>query len=347
MKALYLLFAFVPISFALKLSGASALLVFAASALAILPLAKLMGEATEELSLLSSATMGAFLNATFGNATELIIAVFAIKEGLLELVKASITGSIIGNLLLVLGLSMFFGGLKHKEQSFNREIAGVQATMLLIAIIGLVVPSIFTHADGNSAQLLSDGVAGLLLLVYIFGLIFTFFTHKHLFDAAEEYSSENIQPKWSRQKAFLILAVSAVFVAFESEILTSVVEEITQVLGLTELFIGVVVIAVIGNAAEHGSAVVMAMKNKMDLSIGIATTSSTTQIALFVVPVLVFASMLLGNPLLLVFNVFELVTIIAAVLMVNLIASDGKCNWLEGAQLLVVYLIFVVAFYFI
>ncbi len=346
MNPFYFLLVFVPVSVALKLGGASELLIFATSALAILPLAKLMGDATEELSLLSSATVGAFLNATFGNATELIIAAFAIKEGLLELVKASITGSIIGNLLLVLGLSMLLGGIKHREQAFNREVAGVQATMLLIAIIGLVVPSIFSHADGNSAQLLSDGVAVLLLIVYVLGLVFTFVTHKHLFDATEEYSAEHIQARWSRRKALSVLAVSTIFVALESEILTGVVEEITELLGLTELFIGVVVIAIIGNAAEHGSAVAMAMKNKMDLSIGIATTS-TTQIALFVVPMLVFAGILLGNPLLLVFNVFELVAIVSAVLLVNLIASDGKCNWLEGAQLLVVYLILVVAFYFI
>jgi Ca2+:H+ antiporter len=282
----------VPLAIILEYVHASAALVFVASAAAIIPLAHLMGIATEELAARTGPTFGGLMNATLGNAAELIIGIFALRAGLIELVKASLTGSIIGNLLLILGLSMFVGGLRNETQKFNRQAAGMNVALLVLAAVGLVVPALFD------------------------------FTH----------------PRGA-------LVVATVFVAWLSEILVGATEETIAVFGVSELFLGVIVIPLVGNAAEHGAAVMMAAKNKMDLSFSIAVGSST-QIALFVAPLMVFISLVFGNPMNLAFTAFEVGAVALSVGVVTVIALDGESNWLEGAQLLAVYIILAAAFYF-
>jgi len=333
----------------LEVGGAKGVLIFATSALAILPLAYFMGLATEELGKHSGPGLGGLLNATFGNATELIIALSAIRAGpaLFPIIKASLTGSIIGNVLLVLGLSMLFGGIRFRKQVFSREVAGTRSTMLALAVIALVMPSLYAFSvqsdDGEPALLgpLSLWISLILLLAYLFGLVFSLHTHKDIFNPMEEGERAN----WTRKKALLILIGSAIFVALESEFLVGSIESSIQYLNLNELFIGVIVIAIIGNAAEHGTAIIMAWKNKMDLSVGIATNSSI-QIALFVAPILVFASSLTGNQMNLAFEIFELIAIALSVVIVSMVSSDGESNWYEGAMLIMVYAILAIGFFF-
>ena len=345
------LLVFVPISIIAELAHLSPLAIFITSCLAIIPLAGLMGKATEELAARMGPGIGGLLNATFGNAAELIITLFAIKRGLLEMVKASITGSIVGNVLLVLGLSVLLGGFKFRTQNLDARGAGAHATMLVMAVIGLMVPALFLYstpqpigADNPHVEYLSLWVAGILIGVYIAGLAFSLITHRDLFGAVAE--AEEHHPEWSLKKAFAVLLVATAFTALASEFLVGSVEAVTKTLGLTELFIGVIIIPIIGNAAEHGTAVMMAQRNKMDLALGIAVGSST-QIALFVAPVLVFVSLLMGHPMTFIFNRFELVAIGFAVLIANFISQDGETQWIEGVHLLAAYLIIALAFFYV
>ncbi len=336
---------FVPVTLAAHFLHLSPLLVFLLSAVAIIPLAKFIGEATEELAVHTGPALGGLLSATFGNATELIIAVFAIRAGLVEVVKASITGSIIGNLLLVLGMSIFFGGLKFKKQKFNGTLVMASASTLLLAVIALIIPAIFVitapEAGNFVIEELSVVVSILMIGVYLASLLFALKTHKHLF-AAEV---GKIEANWSLGKSLLILVVSTLTVAWMSEILVGAIEPAVEVLGWTDLFIGVIFIAIIGNAAEHSSAITMAIKNKMDLALQISI-GSATQIAMFVTPVLVLISLFFPTPMSLIFNTFELIVIMLSVFIANLIIQDGETNWFEGLQLLVAYGIIAVAFFF-
>lgn len=345
MKILKYLLIFIPISIIGEFMHLPPTVMFVLAALSIIPLAGLMGAATEEISFYTGPKIGGFLNATFGNATELIISFFALKVGLFDVVKASIAGSVIGNILLVLGASMLFGGLKHKNQSFNKKVIEVSSSMLLLAVIGLCIPAIFTHTIdpkllNTRYEGLSIVVAIIMFAIYILSLVFSFFTHKDIYSIDHE---EEGSAKWSLKKSIIILAIATILIAIESEFLVSGVDSITSTLGLSEFFVGIILIPIIGNAAEHSTAIVMAMKNKMDVSVEIAVGSSL-QIILFVAPVLIFLS-LLFTPMSIVFNQFELVSLIVSVLIVNRVASDGESNWLEGVQLLSVYLIIAAGFF--
>lgn len=345
MKILKYLLIFIPISIIGEFIHLPPTVMFVLSALSIIPLAGIMGEATEEISFYTGPKIGGFLNATFGNATELIISFFALKAGLFDVVKASIAGSVIGNILLVLGASMLFGGLKHKTQTFNKKVIEVSSSMLLFAVIGLCIPAIFTHTINPNLlntryEGLSVVVAVIMFTIYILSLVFSFYTHKDIYSVEHE---EEGSAKWSLKKAISILAIATVLIAIESEFLVSGVDAITDTLGLSEFFVGIILIPIIGNAAEHSTAIVMAMKNKMDVAVEIAVGSSL-QIILFVAPVLIFLS-LLFTPMSIVFNPFELVSLIVSVLIVNRVASDGESNWLEGVQLLSVYFIIAAGFF--
>lgn len=344
MKYLKLLYVFIPISIVGEFMHFSPTLMFLFAAFSIIPLAALMGEATEEISFYSGPKIGGFLNATFGNATELIISFFALKQGLFEVVKASIAGSVIGNILLVLGASMLFGGIKHKTQTFNKKVVEVSSSMLIFAVIGLSVPAIFTHTIKpelltTKYESLSIAVAVIMFVIYILSLVFSFYTHKDIYAAEHE---EEGTAKWSLNKAIMVLILATVIIALESEFLVTAVEPMTDTLGFSEFFIGIILIPIIGNAAEHSTAIFMAMKNKMDVAIEIAVGSSL-QIILFVAPVLVFLS-LIFKPMSIVFNEFELIALIASVFIANRVANDGESNWLEGVQLLAVYLIIAISF---
>ncbi len=344
-KIFFGLLVFVPIVIGASLLHASPLLIFFLSAGAIIPLAKFIGEATEELSVYTGSALGGLLNATFGNATELLIGIFALKAGLIEVVKASITGSIISNLLLVSGAAMLAGGFKHTSQKFNRLGASTSSATLLLASAALIIPAIFLlTAPEVGAPLvneLSVFVSIFMLIVYVTSLLFALRTHKHLY--TEEVGE--LEAKWSKNKSMLILFLATVMVAWMSEILVDSIEPIVVTLGWTQLFIGVIFIAIIGNAAEHSSAVVMAVKNRMDLALQISI-GSATQIAMFVAPFLVLVSMLFQTQMNLVFNMFELISIVLSVLIISKAVEDGETNWFEGVQLLMTYAIMATAFFF-
>jgi Ca2+:H+ antiporter len=341
LRILNLLLIAVPISIALELLHLSPVLIFAAACISIIPLSGYMGKATEEIAIYVGPRLGGLLNATFGNAAELIITIFALRAGLQDVVKASITGSIIGNLLLVAGLSMFLGGLKHKTQKFNRNAAGMHTSMLVMAVVGLIIPAVFLGGNhGAKAQTLSIGVAVLLMLVYILSLVFSLHTHKDVFRPTQEHNEHS---EWSKAKALTVLLVATAFIALESEFLVSGIDPVVKTLGLSELFIGVIIIPIIGNAAEHSTAVMMALKNNMEIGLEIAIGSST-QIALFVAPLLVFLGYFLGNPLDLLFTSYELVAIVMGIVITSVVNMDGRSNWLEGAQLIAAYIIMALAF---
>ncbi len=345
----YLLAAF-PLAIAGSLLHWPALLIFALACVALIPLAELIGESTEALAVITGPKIGGLLNATLGNAAELIITIVAIRAGLLDLVKASITGSILGNLLLVMGASLLFGGLRNGKQTFSREHASTNATMLVLAVVALSVPSLFNHTLGGAAlpvltvEFISLGVAAVMILLYGLGLYYSLRVADN--QSPLTHSDEAAAPHWSPRVAGIVLALATGAVVWASEILVHTVEEVTATLGLSEFFIGIILIPIIGNVAEHLVAVEVAIKNKMELSLEIALGSSL-QIALFVAPVLVFVSLLFGEYLNLVFNQFELLAMGAAVLVAALVASDGETNWLEGSELLAVYLILGVAFFFL
>ena len=354
-SAIYFLLIFAPIAAALDLVHADHLLLFLVSAIALIPLAKLIGDSTEHLATHYGPTVGSLLNVTFGNAAEIIIGVVAINAGLIDLVKASITGSILGNILLIFGLSIIAGGFRYKDQSFSRENIGFQSSMLFLATIGLAVPTILASTtlspleSQSQVQLLSDALAIILLAVYILGIVFTFITHKHLFTPPPE-SADDVQEShathWSKKKSFLLLAASMAGVVVVSEILVASVETTSKEFGFGELFVGAIIVGIVGNAAEHSSAILLARKGKIELSIGIAAGSGT-QIALFVVPILVFAGIVMGQPFTLVFTLLELATIFLAAIILNLIVHDGRSNWFEGVMLTAVYIIIAIAFFFV
>jgi len=340
----------IPLAVVLQSASVAPAWTLAVSALAMVPLAGLIGESTEALAYHTGPRIGGLLNATLGNAAELIISVVAIREGLLELVKASITGSILGNLLFVLGLSMFLGGLRHREQSFDRQRAGADSILLILAVTALAIPSFFSQASAGihnptAVEALSLGVAGLMLLLYVLGLVYSFRSLKS--PLSRPSADPAVHPSsWTVRTAMWILVPTTIGVVWMSEILVRHVEPVVVSLGISEFFLGVILVPVVGNIAEHLVAVSVALKNQMSLSVEIAIGSSL-QVALFVVPFLVFVSLAMGNPLSLVFNSFELIALIGAVLITAFVAGDGESNWLEGAELVALYLITALAFFFL
>lgn len=337
----------VPVLVVLELMHAGPLLLFGVSCLAIVPLAGVLGDATEELAGRMGPVGGGLLSGTLGNATELIIALLALKAGHIEVVKASITGSIIGNLLLVFGFALLVGGFGREKQTIERTNAGVNSSMLMLAVAGLVMPAVFDltvhgslNQDFADVQRLSLWTAGILILTYLASFVFSFKTHRHLF-VAEDHAHGTMKPK----TAVFLMGAATLLIAFASEVLVGQIEFATKALGMTELFVGVIVVAVVGNAAEHSAAIFAAKKNKMDLSLTIAVGSSV-QIALLVAPVLVFASHAVGHPMALVFHPLEIAATILSVLIVAHIAGDGETNWFEGAQLVALYVLLAVAFFF-
>jgi Ca2+:H+ antiporter len=347
----FLLIAFFVLSGVAHYGGWDSTIQFVLAAISVIFVAGFLGKATESVAHYAGQRLGGFLNATFGNAAELIIAIFLVKEGLFDMVKASLTGSIIGNLLLVLGLSIFAGGLKFKIQSFNVSLAGMNGSLMIVAVISLFVPAVFlnTHAITTSdSKTLSLIVAGILIVAYIFWLIFSMITHKdYLADVTEnEELPHEHGPEWSKGRSILYLIIATVMVAFVSEWLVGTLETFTSKFGLSELFVGAFLVAIIGNAAEHSAAIMLAMKNKIGAAVEIAVGSSL-QIALFVAPVLVFASFFFGNTMNLVFSVIELLAIGVSVFIAKSIIQDGKTNWYEGLLLLVVYVILGVSFFMV
>jgi Ca2+:H+ antiporter len=348
MKYLNILLVFAPVAIVGRLLGWSPTLLFIASALAVVPAAGILGQATEELAAHTGPRVGGLLNATLGNAAELIITLFAIRAGLLELVKASITGSILGNVLLIMGLSVFLGGLKNGGQRFDKTQAGVNATQLILAVLALMVPSLFFFAHTETfgpVESLSLGTAATMLILYALGLLFAFRYTSVEPQLGQEVESAH-HPAWTTRKSIVLLIASTVLIAWLSEILVGAVEHTVATLGISEFFIGIIVVPLVGNVAEHAVAVQTAWKNKMELSMAVSLGSSL-QIALFIAPALVFVSLLMGHPLTLVFNQFEIVALFAGVLIAAFIAQDGETNWLEGAQLLAVYVILALAFFFL
>jgi len=359
MRPVFYLGVFIPAAIALELAHASPLLVFGAAALGVIPTAALMGLATEELAERTGPGIGGFLNVTFGNAPELIIALFALKEGLHEVVKASIVGSIIGNILLVLGAAMLVGGWNRDKQTFNRTAANAQSAMLLLALAALLLPAAFQlihggslpgvgeerHSFGDDVENLSLGVAIILMLSYAAGLLFSMKTHRAVFNPYEQEEGSH-EGGWTIRKSLALLGIAAVLVGAMSEILVGSIGEASHDIGLSEFFVGVFVVAIVGNAAEHWVAVLVAAKNKMDLAVNIAIGSSA-QIALFVAPLLVLLSFFVGpGPMPLVFNGYELGAMLFAVLIANFLTQEGESNWFEGVQLLALYAVLGLVFYF-
>lgn len=365
MKWLRWLLVFVPLAFLFEFVWYDPLLLFICACIALVPLAGLLGEATEELAIHTGPQIGGLLNATLGNAAELIITIVALSQGKIELVKASISGSILGNLLLILGLSLLLGGLRHGTQRFSRAAAGVASSMMTLAVIGLIVPTLFevlreiqrgnlevfdTTVSDPALDYLSLGVALILMLLYILSLVYSFLQpqrksepHSGVDDHSEEH--EQHQAKWSIPTSLGVLAASTLGIVFLSEFLVGAVEPVVESLGVSELFLGIIIIPLVGNVAEHIVAVQVAAKNKMDLSLAIALGSSM-QIALFVAPLLVFVSLLFGPEMTLFFTPFEVAALTLSVILATVIAQDGESNWLEGAQLLAVYLICALGFFY-
>jgi Ca2+:H+ antiporter len=346
---------FVPVAVALHYMRPDAhTMIFAAASLAIIPLAGWLGKATEHLAERTGEGVGGLLNATFGNAAEMIIAVMALRRGLYDVVKASLTGSVIGNVLLVMGAAILAGGLKYKTQTFNASGARVQATMLSLAAVALIVPAAFHYLGGPGAALkeagLSFEISLVLLLTYGLSLLFSLHTHKQLFSGHSAEAAaveENDHKSWSLGKSIGVLSGSTALIAWISEMLVGSVEQAAHALGMTSLFVGIIIVAIVGNAAEHSTAILVALKNRMDLSLGIAIGSSI-QIALFVAPVLVLISYAIGpKPMDLVFTPAEVLAVGIAVAITGQIAGDGESNWLEGVQLLAVYAILGIIFFFL
>jgi Ca2+:H+ antiporter len=360
-RPIYYLGVFIPVAIALELAHVdSPALIFGAAAIAVIPCAAVMGEATEAIAAKSGPGIGGLLNVTFGNAPELIIAFFALLEGLQEVVKASLVGSVIGNTLLVLGAAMLVGGLPRDKQTFSQTAANAQSAMLTLALAALIFPAIFQliHGGGlpgvgeervnfgSDLEKISFGVAIVLLLSYVAGLIFSLKTHRAVFNPFDAAAEDEEDHHWSVRRAAIFLAISAVAVGVMSEILVGSISEASEDIGLSQFFVGLFIVAIVGNAAEHWVAVLVAAKDKMDLAVNIAIGSSA-QIALFVAPVLVLASFVVGpNPMALVFNGYELGGLLFAVLIANLVTQDGESNWFEGVQLLALYAVLGLVFYF-
>jgi Ca2+:H+ antiporter len=356
----YLLVPFIPVAIALDLAHADAALIFLAAAAGVIPTAALMGRATEELAHRAGPGIGGLLNVTFGNAPELIIAFFALNAGLQEVVKASIIGSILGNILLVMGAAMLVGGLKFPTQKFSATAASVQSSMLLLAVVALIMPTIFQLVAGgglpkvgeervnfgSDLEHMSLVVAAILIISYVAGLFFSLRSHKDLFNPTGEDEEHMDGEPWTVKKAILMLAGAGVAVGVMSEILVGSIGEASAAIGLSEFFVGLIVVAIVGNAAEHWVAIYFAARNKMDLSVNIAIGSSA-QIALFAAPVLVFVSFFVGpNPMSLVFNGFELGAVALAILIAIHVTNDGESTWYEGFQLLATYAVLGVVFFY-
>ena len=365
MKYLRYMLIFVPIAVVAEVLHWSPLLIFGCSCLGLIPLAGLLGEATEELAIHTGPKVGGLLNATLGNAAELIITIVALREGQLALVKASITGSILGNLLLILGFSLLLGGLKNGKLHFDRGLASISGTTMLLAVVGLMIPTLFellheaqsgrvdflnTNVNDPPLNALSLGVAGTLILLYVLVMIFSFRQPDNGLGGRAGFDEhlleeEAHQAKWSVPFAIGVLAASTLVIVFLSEFLVGAVQPVVKSLGISELFLGVIIIPIVGNVAEHIVGVQVAYKNKMDLSLAISLGSSM-QVAIFVAPLLVFISLLFGQELTLFFSVFEVTALTLAVFVASHVSVDGESNWLEGAQLLAVYIIVAMAFYF-
>jgi Ca2+:H+ antiporter len=359
MRLVYWLGIFIPVAVVLEIAHAGPVLVFAAAALGVIPCAAVMGEATEAIAARTGPGIGGLLNVTFGNAPELIIAFFALIEGLQEVVKASIVGSVIGNILLVMGAAMLVGGLPREKQTFSATAANAQSAMLMLALAALIFPALFQliHGGGlpavgeervdfgSDVEKLSFGVAIILLISYVAGLFFSLKTHRAVFNPFGEEEDEEVH-HWPVRRAAAYLAAAAVLVGLMSEILVGSITEASEEIGLSEFFVGVFVVAIVGNAAEHWVAVLVAAKDKMDLAVNIAIGSSA-QIALFVAPLLVLLSFVVGpDPMALVFNGYELGGLLFAVLIANLVTQEGESNWFEGVQLLSLYAVLGLVFYF-
>jgi len=356
----YILVPFIPIAIALDVANASSVVIFFTAALGIIPTAALMGIATEELAARSGPGIGGLLNVTFGNAPELIIALFALGSGLHEVVKASIIGSIIGNILLVLGGAMFVGGIGRDKQRFSATAANVQSLMLFLAAAALIMPAIFELIEGrglpsvgaervdygSTIEHLSLAVAIVLIGTYVAGLLFSLKTHRDIFNPPDEEETETAFG-WSPRHSIIMLAIAGIAVGVMSEVLVGSIADASESVGLSEFFIGVIIVAIVGNAAEHWVAVLVAHKNKMNLAVNIAIGSSA-QVALFVAPVLVLISFVLGPfPMPLVFNGLELGAIMLAILIANFVTHEGESTWFEGVQLLSVYTVLGIVFFFI
>lgn len=347
----YLLLAFVPLALVARRSSLPPLIVFTAATIGLVPLAGLIGEATEQLAEHIGGRLGGLLNATFGNAAELIITSFAIHSGLLTLAKASITGSIIGNTLLVLGLSLLAGGLNRGQQKFDPRETSINAAMMILAIAGLYLPAVFAlyGPGGEIIEELSLIVAGVLIATYLAYLVYTVVQAPA--DARPSSETSDVADagsaplaRWGLRTSLLVLAGATAGAALASELLVGAVEPVVQQLGWSEFFIGVIVVAIVGNAAEHFSAVQMAMKGRLEITFGIAAGSST-QVALFVAPVLVFLSLVLGHPMTLIFTPLELVILGLSTAIFAYLSIDGETNWMEGVQLLAIYVIAACAFF--
>jgi Ca2+:H+ antiporter len=358
----YLLIPFIPIAIALELGHAEATLIFVAAAAGVIPTAALMGRATEELAERTGPGIGGFLNVTFGNFPELVIAFFALNAGLQEVVKASLIGSILGNILLVMGAAMLVGGAKRERQYFSATAANVQVLMLLLAAAALVLPAVFELINGgrlprvgeeevnysSDVETMSFIVAIVLLGTYVAGLVFSMKTHRTLFNPVhgDDENSDHVEGAWSMRRSILTLAAAGVAVGLMSEILVGSIQEASHGIGISEFFVGLIVVAIVGNAAEHWVAIYFAAKDKMDLSVNISIGSSA-QIALFVAPVLVLLSFVVGDhPMALVFNGYELVAVLLAILVANFVVNEGESTWFEGLQLLALYALLGVVFFY-
>ncbi|MDF2512315.1 MAG: cax [Herbinix sp.] len=345
MKYLKILLLCIPFSFVGYFMHWNATLMFILTCASIVPLAGYLGEATEEIAAYTGPKLGGFLNATFGNATELIISFFAIKEGLFDVVKASLAGSVLGNILLVLGFSIFLGGLKHKELKYDADQGTFTATMLLFAVIGLSLPAVFTWGVSDNLttskyESLSIVTSVILLAIYVIGMIYSFRTQKDLYGVEH---AEDFDSKWSLPVSITILAVATVLIAIESELLVQSIEPMTETAGISKMFVGIILIPIVGNAAEHTTAVIMALKNKLDISLEIAVGSSL-QIALFVVPFSVLIS-LFFSPMSIIFKPVELFLFAASVFIANQIVKAGRTNWMEGLKLISIYVIAAIGFF--
>jgi Ca2+:H+ antiporter len=339
------LLVFIPITIVLRILNVSPQVVFASSAIAIVPLARQIGKGTEQLAAHSGPQLGGLLNATFANVTELIVSFFLIRQGEIEVVKASLTGSIISNILLILGLSFVVGGWNREEQTFNTASAGLHTASLVIAVVALLMPALFRLTPGSThleTETISIGVAVVLITLYAGSLLFSLKTHKHVFRSEERQE----KPEMPKGRAMALLGAATVGVAVMSELLVGALEPTVEALGVSRLFVGLIIVPILGNAAENSSAIMLAAKDKMAVSIEIAANSSV-QMALFVAPVLVFVSLLLGHPMNFIFTGLEISAVFLSTLVLAFISLDGRSNWFEGAQMLAAYIIMALSFFFL
>lgn len=345
----YWLLALVPVAIAAEFLHAPPLVVFSISALAIIPLSALLGTATEELAGHVGPTLGGLLNATLGNLAELIIGAIALRAGLIDLVKASITGSILGNLLLVLGAALLAGGLRYKVLTFSPHLTGMNVALLVIAVVGLVVPALFHAVHPEPARVqsvhVSEAIAVLLIIGYALSLVYSLGAHRAALSEGGDVAVGEAAPTWSLARALVVLLAVAAAIGYMSELLVGSVQVAASALGLSEFFVGLILVPIIGNAAEHSTAILMARKNRMDLAMGIAVGSSV-QVALLIAPILVFLGAAFGQPMDLAFQTFEVASVVLAVWIASVIVFDARSNWLEGAFLLIVYGVLGVAFFF-